>query len=119
MIQTLFNIISLILLICLIFFLTHRLATLKHGVYHCLMRRWIWGDKSCHSWLMQNKVYIWYFILDIALIIIFLGLNNQFVKNAVQFRPLVNFIASPLIWLSLLFILHLYEKERDSLLKKL
>lgn len=105
MIYLILYLISIMLMMSIVFWLTVQIAGMRYSLYECIIRRLFWNDCDCWNWLAQNKHYIWYHILILALIGTGLTNTGQLMELEIFTRPLFISLVSPILWLAFLFVL--------------
>lgn len=109
------NLLSISIMMLIAGYLAGKLVSMKYSLIQCIYQLLVFGNTSCFKWLLRNSYYIWYMVLQVALILTTLTQLGQFMQGNIFAKPMFVFMIAPILWASVYFLLVSYEKRIKKL----
>lgn len=100
--------VSIVMTLAMMAFVALRFKLMKYSFWQILIRPIFWKDNAPRDWLMDNLIFLYYLIFEVAKFITFVGLVHQLNTNKLAERMPEFYYSSPLgnIVLGLIFMEH-------------
>lgn len=115
MTYALLNMFSILIMIRICWWLAYKIKTAEYSLLTCFIQLLVHRNVVCFKWYIYNPRYIWYMVLQLAIMATALTQIGMFMENSIFTRPIFIVTIAPILWFSIYRVLKSYD---DKLARK-